>query len=160
MERQFLRPVYLGESVVPFRLLTPPLGVIPWDSKLEGLLDAGSAGLVGFPHLATWLKQAERNWEEHRSSERLSFRGRIDYHRELSAQFPPPPLRVVYSTSGTLLVAALVTDREAVIDTSLYWAPVDTESEAGYLIAILTSETTRRRFESLQAWPVGSAAFP
>ena len=29
VERQFLRPAYLGESVAPFRLLTPPLGVIP-----------------------------------------------------------------------------------------------------------------------------------
>ena len=110
VEQRFLRPVYLGESVAPFRLLEPPLGVIPWDPKLEGMLDAASAGQAGHPHLATWMSRAERLWDEHRRSDRLSFGARIDYHRELSSQFPPPPLRVVYSKSGTLMVAALVTD--------------------------------------------------
>ncbi len=151
VERQFLRPVYLGESVAPFRLLTPPLGVIPWDSKLEGLLDASSAGLVGFPHLASWMSQAEQLWEKHRSSDRLSFAKQLDYYGKLRAQFPVPPLRVVYSKAGTLMVASIVTDPEAVIDHKLYWATVQSHEEAHYLIAVLTSETSRRRVESLQS---------
>ena len=147
----FLRPVYLGESVAPFRLLDPPLGVIPWDPKLEGLLDAASAGLVGFPHLASWMSQAEQLWEKHRSSDRLSFARQLDYYGKLRVQFPVPPLRVVYCTSGTHMAAGIVTDRNAVIDTKLYWAPVRDISEAHYLVAVLTSEATRRRFAPLQS---------
>ncbi len=33
VEREFLRPLYLGESVAPFRLLEPVLAVIPWDEE-------------------------------------------------------------------------------------------------------------------------------
>ena len=150
VERRFLRPVYLGESVAPFRLLEPPLSVIPWDPEF-GLLDAAAASQAGYPHLAAWMSKAERLWDENRSSDRLSFTGQLDYYGKLTSQFPPPPLRVVYSKSGTLMVAALVTDAEAVIDHKLYWAPVQSRAEARYLIAVLTSETARRRVAPLQA---------
>ena len=150
VERQFLRPVYLGESVAPFRLLAPPLGVIPWDPDF-GLLDAASAGLAGYSDLAAWMSKSERLWNENRRSDRLSFAGQLDYYGKLTGQFPPPPLRVVYSKAGTLMVAALVTDAEAVIDHTLYWAPVQSRDEARYLIAVLTSETARLRVEALQS---------
>ena len=151
IERQFLRRAFLGESVAPFRLLQPPLAVIPWNRQSETVLDAAAAGRAGYPYLAGWLTQAEQLWEAHRSSDRLSFGSRIDYHRELSAQFPPPSLRVVYSKAGTLMVAAVVTDATAVIDHKLYWAAVQSRAEARYLIAVLTSETARRRVAPLQA---------
>ncbi len=151
VERRFLRPVYLGESVTPFRLLDPVQSVIPWDTESERLLDAAAAARAGYPHLAAWLAQAEEVWDAHRSSDRLSFAERVDYHRELSAQFPPPTLRVVYSKAGTLMVAALVTDATAMIDHTLYWAAVHSRVEAYYLIAVLTSETSRRRIAPLQA---------
>ncbi len=150
VERRFLRLLYLGESVAPFRLLEPVQAVIPWDPDF-GLLDAAAAGRAGYPHLAAWLSRAEGLWDAHRSSDRLSFAERIDYHRELTAQLPPAALRVVYSTSGTLMVAAVISDREVVVDTSLYWAGVQSRAEAHYLVAVLTSETTRGRFASLQA---------
>ena len=150
VERQFLRPVYLGESVAPFRLLSPPLGVIPWDPQF-GLLDAASAGLAGYSHVAAWMANAERVWNENRSSDRLSFAGQLDYYGKLTAQFPLSPLRVVYSKAGTLMVAAVVTDADALIDHKLYWADVQSLEEARYLIAVLTSETARRRVESLQS---------
>ena len=134
----------------PFRLLDPPLGVIPWDSQF-GLLDAASAGLAGYSHLAAWMSNAERLWNEHRRSDRLSFAGQLDYYGKLRAQFPVPPLRVVYCTSGTHMAAAVVTDSDAVIDTKLYWASVQDISEAHYLVAVLTSEATRRRFAPLQS---------
>ena len=151
VERQFLRPVYLGESVAPFRLLDPPLAVIPHDTRLGGLLDSAAARRAGCPHLAAWMSRAEELWETHRSSDRLSLAGQLDYYGKLSAQFPMPPLRVVYSKAGTLMVAALVTDASAVIDHKLYWAPVESREEAYYLITVLTSETARRRVAPLQA---------
>ena len=151
VERQFLRPVYLGESVAPFRLLNPPLGVIPYDTKLGGLLDATSAGLAGYAHLASWMSKAEQLWNEHRRSDRLSFAGQLDYYGKLRAQFPVPPLRVLYSASGTLMAAAVLTDPEPVIEHKLYWAAVQSLSEARYLIAVLNSEAARRRVATLQS---------
>ena len=151
VERRFLRSVYLGESVLPFRLLQPPLAVIPWDPESERLLDAAAAARAGYPHLASWMAQAERVWETHRSSDRMTFAEQLDFYGKLIAQFPPPSLRVVYTTSGTLMAATIVTDREAVIDTSLYWAAAQTRAEAHYLVALLTSEATRHQFAELQA---------
>ena len=150
VERRFLRPALLGVSVAPFRLLEPPLSVIPWDRE-RGLLDAAAARSAGCPHLATWMSRAEELWVAHRSSDRLSFAGQLDYYGKLTSQFPLPPLRVVYSKSGTLMVAAVVSDPEAVIDHKLYWASVQSHEEGRYLIAVLTSETARRRVESLQS---------
>ncbi len=49
------------------------------------------------------------------------------------------------------MAAAIVTDIDAVIDTKLYWAPVRDLHEGKYLVAVLTSETTRRRFAPLQS---------
>jgi hypothetical protein len=63
VEVEFLRPVLLGESIAPFRLLTLALGVIP----IEGgtLLDAAAAMTVGHRHLATWLRDIEVKWATH-----------------------------------------------------------------------------------------------
>ena len=151
VERRFLRPAYLGESVAPFRLLEPSLAVIPWDPKLGELLDSAAASRAGHPHLSAWMSRAEDLWKAHRSSDRLSFAKQLDYYGKLTGQFPPPPLRVVYSKAGTLMVAALVTDAEAVIDHKLYWAAVQSHEEARYPIAVLTSETARKRVAPLQA---------
>ena len=150
VERRFLRPAYLGESVAPFRLLDPPLAVIPWDRE-SGVLDAAAARGAGCRHLATWMTQAERIWEENRSSDRLSFIEQLDYYGKLTTQFPIPPLRVIYSASGTHMAAAVATDAEAMVENSLYWAAVRDYSEARYLVAVLTSEATRRQIESRQA---------
>ena len=57
MEREFLRQVYLGESVAPYRLLKPVPGIIPWDPDSKRLLDAAAAQQVGYPYLAAWLDQ-------------------------------------------------------------------------------------------------------
>ena len=151
IEHQFLRPAYLGESVVPFRLLPSPLAVIPWDPETERLLDAAAAARAGYPHLAAWMAHAEQVWNTNRSSDRLSLGERIDYHRGLVSQFPPPSLRVVYSASGTLMAAAVLTDADAVIEHKLYWAAVRNLSEARYLIAVLNSEITRARVSTLQS---------
>ena len=151
VESRFLRPVYLGESVTPFRLLQPPLAVIPWDPQSERLLDAAAAARAGYLHLAAWMMRAEHVWDAHRSSDRLSFGEQLDYYGKLTSQLPPPSLRVVYSKSGTLMAAAIVTDSTALIDQQLYWAAVQSRAEAHYLVAVLTSETDRRRVAPLQA---------
>ena len=149
VENQFLRPLYLGESVAPYRLLKPALSIIPWVGTSGRLLDARAAQAGGYPHLGRWMAQAERHWETHRRSKR-TFIEQLDYYGKLSAQLPPSPLRVLYAASGTLPVAAILRDRESIVEHALYWAAAS-EEEAYYIVAILNSEALRKRIEALQA---------
>ena len=150
VEAEFLRPLYMGESVAPFRLLTPVLSVIPWEQETNRLLDAEAAQRAGYVHLAGWLGHAERLWEE-QGRGRMTLPERWDYHGELAAQLPPALLRVVYPKSGTFSAAAIIAAESAVVDETLYWTPAGDRPEARYLTAILNSDTTRVRIEHLQS---------
>ena len=108
VESEFLRPALLGESIAPFRVLTPRTAVVPWDAARGGLMDAEKAAERGWSRLARWLDETERLWERHKSS--------IDYHAELSCQFPIAPVRVVYTKAGTNLAAAPVRHETAVVE--------------------------------------------
>ncbi|HWQ27742.1 MAG TPA: N-6 DNA methylase, partial [Dehalococcoidia bacterium] len=136
VEAKFLRPLYLGESVAPFRLLDPVLAVVPWEEETGRLLDAATSLRSGYLYVSRWLEEAERLWRQHGRSA-LSFIEQIDYYGKLSAQFPTAPIRVLYAKAGTLPAAAVLRgNTDAVIDHTLYWAPA-TEDEALYLVAIL-----------------------
>ena len=66
VEKKFLRPALLGESVAPFRILVPQRAVIPWDAEWHELLDAQKASGRGYPKLAQWLTETEALWERHK----------------------------------------------------------------------------------------------
>ena len=85
IEAQFVRPLYLGESIAPFRVLWPILSIIPWDETEARLLDSDSALRSGFGHLGEWLAQAERLLAEHGSGKR-TLTQQLDYYGQLSAQ--------------------------------------------------------------------------
>ncbi len=150
VEKEFLRPIYLGESVAPFRLLEPILAVIPWNEEGNRLLDAGEAQEAGYLHLSLWLQQAERLWAQH-SRGSLTFTEQLDYYEKLTAQLPVTPVRVLYTASGTLPAVAILRDSVAVVEHALYWITVESEAEAYYLIAVLNSETARSRVAGQQA---------
>ena len=150
IERQFLRPLYLGESIAPFRVLSPILAVIPWDEQRNGLLDSADAQARGYAYLSSWLQQAEQLLSQHGSGKR-GLLAQLDYYGQLSAQFPITPIRVVYSKAGTLPAAALILDDMGIIENKLYWLKVGDGSEAHYLLAVLNSETARRAGEHLQS---------
>lgn len=139
VEESFIRPVFLGEHVGPFRTFAPDEAVVAFDGT--DLLDAENAKLGRHPGVAAWINSASQVWLTHRSSDRLSFGERVDYHAGLSRQFPVGNIRVVYSSSGTALVAAIVTDTRAVIEHGLYWGPVATLNEALYLCSVLNAPT-------------------
>lgn len=149
VETTFVRPVYLGDNVLPFRLLPPRHAVIPWDGK--ELLAGNSDRIDDYPGLAAWWRHAEETWTAHRSSERLTLLGQLDFRRKLSQQFPPPPYRVVYTKGGMYLAAAIITDPAAVIDHKLYWATASGLGEARYLTAILNSDVLTQLVRPLQA---------
>ncbi len=139
VESEFIRPVLLGESVMPFRIAETFEAVIPRDR--EGLMDGESDRLDAHEGLASWWRRAETIWHEHRASERLTLLERRDYHNGLEQQFPIQPERIVYNKSGMHLVASRLNERRAVIDHKLYWATAASRAEAQYLCAILNSAT-------------------
>lgn len=149
VETEFVRPVYLGESVVPFRTLSPAEAVLPYDG---GHLLAGDDDRIDhYPGLAGWWRWAEGEWLAHRVSERLSLRERIDYVHGLSSQFPIAPWRVVYTASGTTLAAAVVHDDRAVVEHKLYWVAADLPEEARYLEAVLNAPSLNERVKPFQS---------
>ena len=150
VDRAFLRPVLLGESIAPFRLLTPLQAVIPWDAGTHQLMHAEEATKRGYSRLAQWLERTETLWEKHKTSD-ISFLDQCDYYGKLSCQFPIAQLRVVYTKSGANLAASLIQDLEAVIDHKLYWMAAESVDEAHYLCGILNSETVRAGVEGYQA---------
>ncbi len=149
VKRRFIRPLYLGESILPFRCLQPSQAVIPWDG--QRLLHGEDERLDLYPGLAQWWRSAEAVWAQNRSSERLSLLEQLDYRRKLSQQFPAADYRVVYSKSGMYLAAAIVSDPTAVIDHKLYWGPAASLDEARFLTAIMNSTTLTMAVRPLQA---------
>ncbi len=150
VEARFLRPLYLGESVAPFRVVKAQRAVVPWDEVNDDLLDAAHAQERGYPGLAEWLAMAEATWNRHRRSS-LSLIRRWDYMDGLSTQMPPAPIRVVYAKSGQMLAAAIIEDNQAIIDHKLYWAPFRRHSEALYVAALLNSDVVRSRIDAMQS---------
>lgn len=148
VEREFVRPVHLGESTLPFRLLEPREAVIPESGG--ALLTA--AQIDSRPGLASWWNQAEAVWAANKSrNDPGAFLDRINYIGQLAAQFPAGAQRVVYSKAGHSLCSARVTDTNVVIDHKLYWAAAASEAEAKYLTGILNSKTVLERVRPFQA---------
>jgi SAM-dependent methyltransferase len=118
VEQQFLHPVLLGESILPYRLFREFEGVIPV-TETGRLLDSDHARGEGFDHLARWMGSAESAWDENGKGKR-KFVEQLDYIGQLSSQFPIAPARVVYAASGTLPAAIVLRNDKAVIEHKLY----------------------------------------
>ena len=150
VEAEYLRPVLLGESILPYRVFHPFEGVVP--ATREGdVLDAEAAANRGLDGLHGWMRKAEEIWRRNSADGAMTLRDRWNYHNGLGAQFPIPRLRLAYGASGSNPSATLIRDQTAVLEHVLYWTAPATEGEARYLAAIVNSETARMRVESMQA---------
>lgn len=148
VETEFVRPVYLGENIAPFRALAPLRAVLP----ITGDQILSPVEIELHSAMSRWWDKVESVWRSHRvESESLPLLERFDHLKQLSAQLPIPTHRIVYTKSGNRLSAARVTNVQAVIDHKLYWAPAESVAEAQYLTAILNSETVLERVRPLQA---------
>lgn len=144
----FIHPLLLGESVLPYRLVSPLECVVPIsDWKLMN-----AAAISSTPGLDGWWSQAEALWVANRSkSDSTPLSERIDYHGQLSAQLiNRPNYKVCYTASGNRIAAAIVHDDRAIIEHKLYWAGADTLAEARYLEAVLNSPILLQRVRPLQ----------
>lgn len=149
VELEFVRPMHLGATILPFRLMEPWLGVVTWDGSQ--LLDGSDSRLDLYPGLADWWRRAEAIWEANNGGSSLTLLGRVDFRRGLSMQFPTPPRRVVYTKGGQYLAAARLEDTRVVIDHKLYWATVASADEGRYLTAILNSPALTQLVAPLQS---------
>lgn len=153
VETEFLRPILLGESIAPFRLLAPALGVVP----VEGgtLLDAAAAADLGHRHLAAWLRDSEAKWTEHcvkkaDGTPRMTLQERLDHMRGLSAQVSATGIKIVHNKAGTLLSAAMLDDPCVVIDHKAFWTLARNLEEARYLTTVLNSASVLERIVPMQ----------
>jgi hypothetical protein len=141
VEAEFLRPVLLGENILPFWVFRPPEGVIP--VVRSTVLDAQGAADRGFAGLKGWMSAAESLWDANSERGSMTLTNRWNYHNALAAQFPLAPLRVILAASGAIPAACMIRQSPAVIEHGLYWSEVATEDEGRFLLAVFNSETTR-----------------
>lgn len=150
VDRQFVRPLYLGDTLLPHRLLAPLKAIIPWDGTR--LLRTAEQRAM-YPGLADWWTRAESAWNSAKSrSSKLTLLDQLDYRNKLTNQLPlvRGKHRVVYNKSGMYLAAAIVRD-DAIIDHKLYWGSVGSLDEARYLVTVLNSTQATERLRPLQA---------
>lgn len=150
VEMEFLHPVLLGESILPYRIWRPLEAVLPIDTK-GNVLDAEAALNRGFDGLNGWMRKAEKLWNANAESGDMTLVQRWNYHNELATQFPPARIRVVYCRSGTIQASAVVRSPSIVFDFTLYWMAVRSENEARYLSVLFNSEALRKRVEAYQS---------
>lgn len=134
VETEFVRPVLLGENLLPYRVLPARQAVLPLEG--QDLLDGENPRLDLYPGLAGWWRQAEQVWNDHRRDQSLSLLGQLDYRGKLTDQLPVSPLRVIYPASAMHVCAAITDQRNAVAEHGLYWGTVSNHDEGYYLCAI------------------------
>jgi hypothetical protein len=150
VEAEFLRPILLGESILPYRLFRPFEGVVPI-TRTGLVLDSEAAANRGFACLHGWMSKAEAAWDANGDGGGMTLTENWNHYNKLSAQFPLANLRVVYAKSGTLPAACVLAESASVIDHMLYWTAPASGDEARYLAAILNSETARERIAQYQS---------
>ena len=156
VERAFLRPVALGESVAPYRILRLVNGLIPMQNG--DVLTSASADALGARSVAAWLRDAETKWNELSNKNpdgtpRLTLSESLDHLGKLTAQATRAPLRVLYTKSGTRLSACWIEDEDVIVDQQAIWSAANSHEEAAYVSAVLNTDIVLERVKDLQ--PVG-----
>ena len=171
-ESRFIYATLLSTDLLPFGHLDYRPVVLPIepDGDKYRVIQADEASEKGYPHLARWLEEAQREWAKRRGkkAETLTAVERLDYHRGIAAQSPQTRYRVLYPTSATYLCASLVEQNPAkpiafpagpqeirargfLADTVTYCMEMDIREEALYVMAILNSPTIDEVIKPMQA---------
>ena len=169
IESQFLYGLLTGSELAPFGYLEFLPIIAPVEPNANGyrLINSEEARTRGFLNLKNWLAEAEKEWKKRRGekSEKMTLYQRLDRQRGLSRQNPKAKYKVVYNTSGTYLVSAVVENEKPfilindtkiklngiIIDTKLYCYETNNESEAYYLSAVLNSAIVDETIKDAQS---------
>jgi len=160
-EAEYLFETVLAKGLLPFTILRRELIFLPikgLDNKVvfQSAPDLVSEGKI---YATQWVQDAEKIWEERRSSEDRSLFQRLDYNNTLSTQNPSKEIVVLYNTSGTNLTAALFTPNNKLGEFKIngfiadaktyYYYPKSTE-EGDYLCAVLNSNIVNQMIKAYQ----------
>lgn len=137
VENEFLHPVLLGESILPYRVLPSRTAVLPLKDRI--LMDGEHPDLDLHPGLADWWRRVNDMWNLNRTSNRLTLLEQLDFRRKLTGQLSGDLLRVAYAASGMYVTAALLDKPDTIIEHGLYWTAVASLEEGMYLCAILNT---------------------
>ena len=149
IESKFLKTIYTGKSIAPFKVLSQETAIIPWDD-ISGVMDALEAENRGYTLLNNYLEKVERIWNKF-GSEGMTFKQRINYQKLLEKQFPISKLKVIYTAHGSNVATVLVEGSEGIIAFSLYYMNVSNKNEGLYLEGILNSDCLIEKIKSLQS---------
>ena len=142
--------VHLGETLVPYATLDPLKALLPFRRTASAIpVDKRGVGGIRISSLGQrmrerWRIVSELRDQHKKANDNLDALGRLDYHRELSAQLEwrndpgGRSVRLAYTKSGEP-TAAIILDDEALIDHLLYWVTCDGKQEAHYLLAVINS---------------------
>ena len=142
VEQEFVFPLLMGESVLPFMQRRPLEALLPFDGERM----MGDAEIDAHEGLARWWLTAQRLWAEHGASS-LGLQESLDHYGKLTSQYPLSPLRIVCAVSGMHVTACRVTDTNALVEHQLDWAPVRSVEEAQYLCSVLNSKAVTESVE-------------
>ena len=165
VEKKFLYGILTASEVVPFCHLPPAVVALPIEPRGSSyvLLAAKELRERGYSYMADKMERLEKLWEEYRGEkkEKASIYEWLNYQNKLTAHNPAVKFRVVYNTSGTHLVAAVVEAgkrlvnnielQDTVVDYTLYHYQTNLEDEAHYLSAVLNSSVLDQLVKPLQS---------
>ncbi len=165
IENAHVFDAYLGESVAPYVTLAPLKAALPIsdDVHVRRLPASGTPSAIGGIDPGPLGRRMRARWRtvsglwdtNKKPANRLTLLGQLDYRRKLSKQIEwqaatsAAALRVVYGSSGRP-TAAVLRDRDAVVDKNLFWIPCGSEPEAMYLLAVINSDVLREAVEPLR----------
>ena len=152
IETQHVFDVHLGETLLPYATLNPLKAVLPLKHE-DGKLSGNPKGVGGVhlgalrPRMRERWRKVNPLWEGNKAeANALNLLEQLDYYGKLSAQLEwrqrsaSRPLRVTYSSSG-MPTAALLRNRDAIVDYTLFWIACEDDQEANYLLSIINSES-------------------
>ena len=168
VEVRFLYGVLTSSEIVPFCHLPPAVVALPIEPRGFSyvLYTAKELRTRDYPHMANRMEKIEKLWEEYRGEKKeVSIYEWLNYQNKLTAHNPAAKFRVVYSRSGTHLVAAVVEAgkkiiftpkgqieiSDTIIDYTLYHYQTGMEDEAHYLAAVLNSSVLDQLVKPLQS---------
>ena len=161
IENDHVFEVVLGESIAPYVARSRRNAVLPvrrsnGDVLTLGETDFVEGGIELLPlseRMRDRWRAISRLWEAHKQPvNRLKLWEQLDYRRKLSRQLAwretasVGACRVLYASSGHP-TAAVLRDRDAIVDYTLFWMPCESEQEAAYLLAVINSSVLREAAE-------------
>jgi methylase of polypeptide subunit release factors len=171
VESNFINATLLSGDLVPFGYIKLRPVVLPIERTPMSyrLLDVNELRGRGYIHMARWLENVQKLWEEKATEKAKKNFPRvidsIDYQGLLTVQSPRKRYVVIYNSSGTNLVSCVI-DKQAlpsfqlakttikpmgfIADKKTHFYETENEIEAHYLCAILNSDVVNEAIKPLQ----------